>query len=513
MFFLNPWVFIAFVPLYFFYKRNTSRTKQTKILYLVLLFIFVALSRPVIKNALTPHNFHSQEFVIALDASYSMQADDLKPSRYAMAKEAIKKLLKLHPKDRFTLLLFTSNTLLISPPTTDTAITMQALDSINPLYILTKSTNIAQLFTKVGALPIEHKRLLLFSDGGEEHDLVKLVQLAKKNAITPFIVATASHKGAALKKNDTYIKNAKGALVISKINPTLKDLATALDGKYYELSSLDIVDTLSKDISSQSKTKQQIAVQSYKELFWIPLSVATALFFLGVTKFARFVPFLSLFLLFSPKAESSLLDFYHIDKAQDFYKEAKYLQASKEFKKLPPSFENYYNLATALYKAKHYKEALFYYTQIQTVQAKLKQNIFYNMANTAVKLKKYDQAKKLYRLALVLGEDRDALYNLNLLKKLHLKTEKNPQKMLHSSGQKKKASKTAKKQKKDSQKQSGKSKSNNASTQSSRGSGGDKKVKKSSPVQKVKKKKSNYRLSYKAYEKINKGYIDEKEPW
>ena len=184
MSFLNSWIFFALIPLYFLYKKdsktakstlfmqeNRSETKQGKLLFLTLAFLIVALARPVLQNSLEEEKFDAQEYIIALDASYSMQADDVQPSRYEAAKTLIKELIHSHPKDRFSLLAFTSNTLLISPPTTDGTISTMALDALDPANILTKSTELKQLFETVSKMPLQKKNLIIFSDGGDETDV------------------------------------------------------------------------------------------------------------------------------------------------------------------------------------------------------------------------------------------------------------------------------------------------------------------------------------------------------
>ncbi len=515
MLLLNAWILFGLIPLYFIYKKQSSKkiSKRIRLLYISLFFMLLAASRPAINNAFVNQKFASQDFIIALDASYSMQANDLIPSRYIMAKKAIKKLLKSHPKDRFSLFLFTSNTLLISPPTTDTAITILALDSINPKYILTKSTSLKKLFQTITKVPLKQKKLIIFSDGGDEHDILKLTEIAKKNNIIPYIVATATQKGAPLKQANHFLKRPDNSLVISKINPTLKDLANSTNGKHYELSSLHVIDTLSNDLQNTTATQSQIKVHSYKELFYIPLGIAILLFFISITKLSNFFLLIPL-ILFMPKyANASLLDFYQIKKAKTFYTLKQYKKAAFTYQKVTPSVNSYYNIATSYYKAGAYKTAMRYYMQIKTKNPKIKQKVFYNMANCAFKLKKYDEAKRLYIDALVLGKDEDALYNLNLIKKLHLKTNENVAKMLP----KKESSRQQKKQigKKEKKKSTNKnaSGSNRSSNKSTNGGGGNKKKKRPTITKKQKTKLHNYKIGYKAYEKINKGYSDEKEPW
>jgi len=183
--------------------------------------------------------------------------------------------------------------------------------------------------------------------------------------------------------------------------------------------------------------------------------------------------------------------------------------------------ESYFNIATAYYKAHHYKTALEYFSIIESPDASVKQSCFYAMGNCAVKLKRYDRAKNYYLQALALGKDKDALYNLTLLHKLQLKTMVNlidmlPEKNAHT----KKSSSKSTKQQQDDKKQGGAKKKSNRSAQSSAGAGAEKKSKKEKSSQEDKEKNkssvaknNNYKMGYKAYEIINKGYTNEQEPW
>jgi len=512
---LNAWVLFGLIPIYFIYKQHISPNKETKLLYLSLVFMFFAMARPAYENAYVKESFDSHDYIIALDVSYSMQADDLKPSRYALAKQAINKLFSLHPKDRFSLFAFTANPLLISPPTTDTAISMAALESLKPEYILTKSTSLYKLFETIANTSLKQKNLILFSDGGDEHNIAKLAKIAKKANIKLFIVATATKKGAALKKNGRYLKDIYSSIVVSKINPSLKELATLTDSKYYELNSLNVIDELSNDLLRQNMKKENIRVKSYTELFFIPLSIALMLFIAAITKlpYLLFVLFSSF--LFTQNADASVLDFLYIKEANNSYKNKNYKKAAQLFEKTTPSVQSYYNIATAYYKAGHYKTALNYYTQIKTANPKIKQHILYNMGNCAVKLKRYDRAQRLYIQALALGKDKDALYNLNLLRKMRLKTGVNIIDMLPTKNaqEKKSSSKSLSKQKDNKKNSGGKNNSKQSSAQSA--SSGTKSAKQSKSFSKSQGKQKNpkYNMGYKAYEIINKGYTNEKEPW
>ncbi len=482
--------------------------------------MLVALSRPVMPNALVEQNIDAKDYIIALDASHSMQAHDLTPTRYEVAKDNIRKIVQGVKKDRFSIFAFTTNTMLISPPTTDTAISMQALNSLDPNYILTKGTSLLKLFKTLAKTSYKSKEVIIFSDGGEDQDLAQLVSLCKTNNIIPYIVATASSSGATLTKEDKLLLDDKKNLVISRENPLLKPLASACNGKYYQLQSnkdisQNIIDDLQKEKNTIAVTTR---IRSHKELYFIPLLFALLTFFLAVTKLHQFYIFIP-FLLFPQPSEASIFfDFYHNSKAKSAYTHKKFLHSAEEFQNMSPTVESYYNSGVAYYKAGAYKKAMQYFSQIKTPNRLFKSKLYYNMGNIATKLKRYRIAISYYKKSLTLHDDKDAIYNLSLLYKLAPKEKKDLSKMLAHKAKKQKKEEEKHKQKSQKSKKTKKSGAgaNQKASQKSAGSGSNKKKKKkeNENLQLVKKKKkSKYKLGYHAYELINKGYTNETHPW
>jgi Ca-activated chloride channel family protein len=212
------------------------------------------------------------------------------------------------------------------------------------------------------------------------------------------------------------------------------------------------------------------------------------------------------------------MDFYYLDKAEKQFDLKAYDTSAKSFSKVSPSTISYYNIGVAYYKAKKYKDAMRYFGAIETRDKTLKKYLFYNMGNCAVQLKRYDRAMAYYRQALTLGEDKDARYNLQLLQKLHLSNKVNVSDMLPQKDPVTKKSSSKKLDTTQDEKKEGKksnSTSNQQSNQSSAGSGSSKKgeTKKVHKAQENSPSKSDYKVGYKLYELINKGYTDEKEPW
>lgn len=527
------WILLTLLPLYFMYEKHRQELQDTpllddtkksirqiQLLYISIFFVIVAISRPVIENSRVDEKFDAQEFIIAIDASFSMQANDLKPTRYDLAKKAIAKLLAERPMDRFAIFAFTANALLISPPTTDTSISLMALDALQPRFILTKSTNLKSLFETIAKSSFVQKKLILFSDGGDEHNVKMLADICTQNGIVLYVVATGTEAGAALKKEGKALRDQYGSLVVSRINPILEELAHMSGGEYFRLDSddLSVVDALSKSINTQESEAANVSVKSYIELYYIPLALAIFSFFLAVTNLHQRY-FLTLFVLFMPylPLHAKPLDFYYLDKAKNAYDTKAYKEAALNYKAAEPRTQSYYNVGVSYYKLGDYKRAMEYFALIQTRDPQFKAKIFYNMGNCAVRLKRYDRAMKYYQQSLTLVEDADARYNLQLLQKLRLVNKTNVSDMLPQRDvkSKKNSSKKLNNTQDDKKEGSSKGNSNRQSDQSSAGAGSSKKgdTKKADQTNNTTTPKSEYKVGYKLYELINKGYTDEQEPW
>jgi Ca-activated chloride channel family protein len=516
MSFFYPMLVLLFIPLILLYlQTGTKKELQTKLLYFSLAFCIIAIMRPVVKNKPQQHSFHAQEYIIAIDASYSMQADDIQPSRFIAAKNAAKELMKNLNKDRFSIFIFTSNALLISPPTTDTSISINALESIDPHYILTKATSLLNLFKTVQKIPLQKKKLIIFTDGGEEYRLQELLKTLKKNTIVPYIVATASTQGSLLKKGGKTLLDDKGNLVVSRINPILQPLATQAGGAYFHINDSKLQSKLTKALKDNESEKKKLTskVYSFQELFYYPLFLGLCLFVLSVTRILQLLlpSFFLLLLLPYPAHAEQLLDFFYKHKANQAYKAKQYKQALDYYEKVSASPQSYYNKALVLYRLKHYRDAALTLAQIETKDPQLKQKVLYTLGNCAVKLHKYNKAKIYYKKALGLGEDSDAKENLKLLYLLQLKEKK---KMYNSLKKEKTKQRSGAGTKSKSKKSSAKKKAA-ANTNKNANAGATKRqnTQQKHPTPLKQAKKNNYKLGYKAYELINKGYTNETRPW
>jgi Ca-activated chloride channel family protein len=169
-------------------------------------------------------------------------------------------------------------------------------------------------------------------------------------------------------------------------------------------------------------------------------------------------------------------------------------------------------LANTYYRLHRYKEAITLYKSIRSTSPRIKQKLYYNIANAYVMLKTYDKAKIYYTKALQLGDDTDAEANLALVAQLQSRQASNlgiahPQSQSSQNSHSKTASAKEEKAKRQ-------------EDQPSSGSGAGGQMRQKSTRKEHKKLRLEYEndtapqpLSSKVYELINKGYIREEQPW
>ena len=486
-----------------------------KVHILVLMLLVLTLARPVLDASLQETNIEAKDIVIALDVSYSMRATDLSPTRYDFAKATIKALLEKNTSDNIMLIAFTSNPLLLSPPTTDHALISVALDTLNPEFILTKGTSLKKLFKKLNTINQGHKSLILMTDGGEEDDVEILINLLQKANISLTTLALGSIRGTTVQQKDgKLLKDKKGNLVISRINPLLKTLTSAVDGNYLKALANPSLTAIALDDALHSQNTERQKIQKlqhhYLELYQVPLFLAALLFFLAHT---RAVKYLLVFLIFfGLQVEASVLDNYHLQqgyqayKMDDFNLSLKYMKSIKQ-----SSLQSQMTLANIYYKMGDFKKAIKVYKSILSTSANIKQQLYYNIANAYALQGSYTKAKLYYTKTLQLGFDGDASHNLKLISTLQDKDTADVG-IAHPKSQSGASSKSELQDKEDTKEEDQPS--------SGSGGGGENQTKEEKKTKKKEKNKllndeipQKQPLSSKVYELINKGYIHETQPW
>ena len=512
---LYPAFLWLLIPLVLLLWSIPKRSVQLITHSIILGLFIISLARPVIKEGVKEGKVEARDIIIALDVSYSMRAKDIQPSRYIFAKNTIEALLARYPKDNIMLIAFTSNPLLLSPPTTDHTLILTALKSLNPEYILTKGTSLEKLFEKIKKMHSDNKDLILITDGGEEQNTEALSAQLKEAQVHLSILALGTASGATIENPDgSLVKDKEAHLIVSRINPMLKSLADTVQGDYLTpASSAEATATVLHNIlEAQSQNLQEVSKKqhSYTELYQLPLLLALLLFLLMHTRASKY---LLIILTFAGiQAEASVWDGYYLHKAYTAYAAHDFNISKHILNSIQDtSLQSRLLKANTYYHLGAYKQAITLYQSIRSTKPKIKQMLFYNTANAYTCLKEYDKAKIYYTKALQLGEDADALHNLNLVVLLEQKA-KAGLGIAHPKSQNSDASKSKSQESSDEKKGRDEDQPSSGS-----GTGGESKEEKSHKKEKhrltLDKDAEVQPLSSKVYELINKGYIRETHPW
>lgn len=509
------------IPLFvYLFKRETKQSFVQNLRWFVFALLLVALARPVLPKTLGVERIKAHSLVLALDLSASMNADDIKPSRALASKEIIRQFFLSNKNDQIALMGFTSNPLILSPPTTDHELLLVALDNINSQYILTKGTNLTKLFKKIAQFNVEEKQVILFTDGGDEAIDESLLSWVQEEKIKILVIATATPEGSSLKdKNGNLLESKEGKIVISKLNDSLRILAQESGGRFIEFSTIsktlaELEAWLSKEEHLSGGLNKE--AKQYVELAFIPMFLALVLFFISTTKFSK--KLLILFLFFGLNLEAkafSVLDAYYLHQAYGEYKEKSFKKSQNYLYKIAHrSLEAELLLAHVLYREEKYKEAKSVLKKIKSSNRKIKQQLLYELGNCEAKMAYMNKAKRYYVHSLQLGEDDDVYHNLQLVL---FQIQKKSLTLGHTNLSKATSSKGNKNLDKEDALEEEKSKATKSKGMASSTGGSGSKKSKGSTLQIMQKEyqKSHTKrvLSSKAYDLINEGYISEKNPW
>ena len=232
--------------------NNYSPTKNIIKFFLLIigsLFLFLALLGPQWSKKQEDVEQKGRDVLIALDISKSMLAEDIKPNRLNIAKDKIKKLVRLLDSDRVALLLFSGTAFIQCPLTRDIDSFLNMLDQVDVETISSGTTAIDKAL--VEALKMfescnvdSNKVAVLFTDGEDfSSNLEEVKEKARKENLYIFTVGVGTINGAPIPiidingNNNGHQKYKDGSIVISKLNEQmLAKLSEDSGGVYIKLT-------------------------------------------------------------------------------------------------------------------------------------------------------------------------------------------------------------------------------------------------------------------------------------
>jgi len=278
------WMIITF----FFYKLYFKQLKfnsEYKLLssfkYFYVKYIFLILSLFIILFSMfwikywvknTVNNNKGVDMMFVLDVSKSMNVADISDSNYNytrldIVKNSISKFVVNHKQDRFWLIIFAGDAISNIPLTTDHDLFLTFLKWVDYRNLIKQGSD----FKKALSLWINRfnnnddrsKALIFISDGWDvedniEYDSIKELSQSVK-WISYFVVWVWTKAWwRIITWRDVFgrylYQQYKWQYVVSKINRSnLRDISSALDSSYFDLSRVDDLNKLDSKINSLEK--------------------------------------------------------------------------------------------------------------------------------------------------------------------------------------------------------------------------------------------------------------------
>ncbi len=251
-------------------------------------FVILALARPQWGARLETVHRRGVDIICALDTSYSMNAEDIAPSRLEKAKGEVRRLMQRSEGDRFGLVSFSGAAVVECPLTLDHGALSLFLDAANTGTIPEAGTSLASAIEAATSAFIANERkykvLVLFTDGEDLKGQVdKATRKAKGSGVIIYAVGIGTLQGTPIPIRDRngkvaeYRKDPGGQIVVSSLDErSLAEIATETGGRYYRATTSESeIETLYDDISGlEKKELESKLMQNFEEQFQYPLALA-----------------------------------------------------------------------------------------------------------------------------------------------------------------------------------------------------------------------------------------------
>ncbi len=249
--------------------ESASRSKRVvKFLLLVaaLAFLILGFANPQIGTRQEEVKQEGVDLFIALDVSYSMKAEDIKPNRLEKAKLEIQQLIDRLAGDRLGLIVFAGEAYTQFPLTTDYSAAHVFLDAVDVDAVPVPGTSITSAIQRAmesfGFNDPTTKVLVIITDGEQtEGDAFTEAEEAAKRGVRIYAIGMGSPTGVpipiynAAGQQTDFKRDASGSVVVTRLDePSLEKITAAGNGTYYRATNTqDELDDIYKSINALQK--------------------------------------------------------------------------------------------------------------------------------------------------------------------------------------------------------------------------------------------------------------------
>jgi Ca-activated chloride channel family protein len=243
------------------------------LMMLCALIAFTSIAGPSWNRVEQPVFRSEQAIVIALDLSWSMDAQDLAPTRLTRAKLKILDILERRKSGTTALVVYSANAFTVTPLTTDADTVASLVNSLStdimpsrgsypPAAILKGK----QLLEQAG---VGYGEVLLITDGGYSPAAERAANELRDAGYTLSVLGVGTLQGAPIPKaGGGFVTDRSGNIAVPKLQmQDLRRLADAGGGRYTTLSSddRDIDALLSGEVADASDSDESVATDQWRE--------------------------------------------------------------------------------------------------------------------------------------------------------------------------------------------------------------------------------------------------------
>lgn len=227
----------ALLPYILVGKTGAKQFVPVVLLSIAVVLAIIALAGPTWERLPQPVFQKQSALVIALDLSYSMYADDIKPSRLARARFEISDLLELRKEGLTALLVYAGNAFTVTPLTDDIKTIKSQLSALSPAIMPAPGSDTGLAINKAVELlkqaGIRSGHILVITDEIEALHKNAFNRAAAGGYVVS-VLAVGTEAGAPITLQDgSFLKNRTGAIVIPELDQRqLRELALEGSGRY-----------------------------------------------------------------------------------------------------------------------------------------------------------------------------------------------------------------------------------------------------------------------------------------
>lgn len=378
------------------------------------LIAVLSIAGPSWKRVEQPVFRSEQAIVIALDLSYSMDAQDLTPSRLTRAKLKILDILERRKSGQTALVVYSANAFTVTPLTTDADTVAALVNSLSTDIMPSRGSyppaaieKGQQLLEQAG---VSFGEVLLITDGGSSTAAERAASALRDAGYTLSIMGVGTLQGAPIPKvGGGFVTDRSGNIAVPKLEmDELRRLASAGGGRYTALTAddRDIDTLLSGEVADATESDKSVATDQWREegpwLLLVLLPLAALAFRRGL------ILVLLLFVLPLPQDAMAFgwQDLWR-NKDQQGQRQLEAGNAADAAALFAdPSWR-----AVASYRAGDYGGSAAGFADSEDVES------LYNLGNALARLGQFESAIDAYEQALEIDPDmEDAIYNRDLLK-------------------------------------------------------------------------------------------------